>query len=164
VGWSDFGEGQYGDGPADVVGDAMDAIAAECRARSDALPTGEMILRAFVAALGLDGTLAPFYAESKHVKSMCVDHGGTVRFDATGAEPWIVAELFEMLELVAEEYQDAWDRPPSLAELVAYLRIHFEGERADHLSDTGPWKLAPATFTFGKRKPKDRAAPHQRKV
>ena len=152
----------FGDGPADVVGAAMDAIAAGSRERGDALPSGEDVLRAFVAALGLDGTLAPFYGEPKHVSSMTVHHGGrAVHVDATGAKPWIIAELFDMLELVAEEYQDSWDRPPSLAELVAYLKIYFEEEEtlAEHLSDTRPWKLAPATFTFGKRKPKDRREP-----
>ena len=48
-----------------------------------------------------------------------------------------------------------------LAELVAYLRIYFEEHDtlAEHLSDTQPWKLTPATFTFGERKPKDRKDP-----
>lgn len=159
MGWSDFDGGVIGDGPADVAGDAMDAIAAASRERGDALPSGERVLRAFVAALGLDGTLAPFYPEPKHVSSMTVHHDGdAVRLDPNGAEPWIVSELFGMLELIAEEYQDSWDRPPSLAELVTYLKIYFEDEAtlAEHLSDTRPWKLTPTTFTFRNRKPKDR--------
>ncbi len=140
----------------------MDAIAAASRERSDALPSGEMVLRAFVAALSLDGALAPFYAEPKRVASMSVRSGDrVVRVDATGAEAWIVSELFGMLEVIAEEYQEAWDRPPTLAELVEYLRIYFEHEDtlAEHFSDTRSWKLAPATFTFAKSKPKDRRDP-----
>ncbi len=163
MGWSELGDGCYdGDGPADATGEAMDTIAQESRERTAALPSNAMVLRALVAALQLDGSQAPFYVGPKHVESMTV-HRGTrsVRIDACGAEPWLVAELFGMLEVIAEEYQEVWKRPPYLAELVHYLRLYFESEELvpEHLADTRPWKIQPAAFAFGKRKPNDRADP-----
>ncbi len=161
MGWSDFGDGCYdGDGPADAVGTAMRAVAAESTRRTNALPSGEALLRAFLAALNLDGSLAPFYAEPRRIDAMVVKHHGRdARIDTNGAEPWMVAELHGMLDEVAEEYEVSWHRAPYLRELVHYLRHWVEHDAHEAIADDG-WTLDAARFAFRKeRKSRDRAEP-----
>lgn len=166
MGWTDFGDGMLdGDGPADSFAACMRTIAAEARRRACPLPTGETLLAAFVGALSLDGWRAPFYAEQQRIDAIVVHRDGApVRIVGRDAPAWIVAELYTTLELVADDYQDAWGRPPHLRELMHYLEYPFD-ESGDEevpacIADPGSWRLEDARFELRReRKAEDRAEP-----
>jgi hypothetical protein len=166
MGWSDIGdECVEGDGPSDAVSDGLAQIAGVALERTGALPSGEVLLNAFVRALNLDGTRAPFHSESRRVEAILVSHAGAeVRLDGAGAEAWAVADWYETLEAVAEEYIGSFARPPHLRELLHYLSGRLGGERYSEkdfrqfLSDLAPWKLKEAKVVLStQRKSRDRS-------
>jgi len=152
-----------GDGPADAVAACFKAIALEAKRRTGALPTAVSVLHSFVYALNLDGSRAPFYDENTRVTALTVSHGGPpIRIDGSKAEPWIVAELYEALDEVAECYGDSFSRAPQLHELLHYIDDQLadpDPPDTTRVSDEEPWDLlADAKFLLGKeRKRRDRA-------
>jgi hypothetical protein len=162
MGWVDYADGLLsGDEPADSVGDALHFVASEALRVEGHLPTSEQILHALVRALNLDGTLAPFYGEGRRIEALVASRrGGRVRVDGSAAPDWIVAELYTMLEEVARAYEDAWQRPPRLREILRYVELHLEEPDmiAEIASDKAPWDLRKAEIVMGARKAKDREA------
>lgn len=164
MGWSTLKDGCLdGDGPADAISTCFQGIAEEAKRRSGALPTGLSVLHSFVCALNLDGSLAPFYAEKSRVAALTVSHAGRLlRIDGTEAEPWIVAELYDALDEVAESYINSWNRPPQLHELLHYVDNQLaalDPPYTTYVSDQEPWDLlGDAKFHVSKeRKSRDRS-------
>ena len=164
MGWSERKDGCLdGDGPADAISTCFKGIAQEAKRRTGGLPTGLSLLHAFVCALNLDGSLAPFYAEKSRVVALVVSHAGQrLRVDGTEAEPWIVAEFYEALDEVAESYVNSWNRPPQLHELLHYVDTQLadlDPPDTTYTSDAEPWDLlGNAKFRISKeRKSRDRS-------
>jgi hypothetical protein len=115
-----------------------------------------------IQALNLDGSQAPFYAESRRMDALVLRQGRRqVRVDGSKAPAWIVAELYAMLEELAEQYEGRWRRPPRLREIVRYVAHHLEkpAPLRTCTSDTVPWDFRDAKLVMGERKPTDRASP-----
>ncbi len=162
MGWSEFGDGYLSsDTSADDVAAVIERIAKEARRRSGKLPAGRVLLDAVVQALNLDGSSSPFYAEKWRLEALVVQNGGKrVRCKGDKAEAWIVAEVYEMLESVAEDYTTVCQRAPHVRELLHYLASHLEEEEifASNVSDASPWNLRDAKIVYQKeKKPKDRS-------
>lgn len=164
MGWSKRDDGSLeGDGPAGEVAAAIASIAETSRRRTRALPSGEAVLEAFVAALALDGARAPFYEEPRRVDQIIVRRAKReIRIDGRHAEPWMVAELYAMLESVAEQYDEAWDRPPRIRELLHYLAADLESDPADDDASARPilddgWQVHDADIVLtDRKKPRER--------
>jgi hypothetical protein len=166
VGWSTLSDGCLdGDGPADAFGNTFKAISVEAKQRAGELPTGALLLQSFVAALNLDGSRAPFYAEKTRIAALTLSHAGKrLRIDGTESERWIVAELYEMLDEVAESYVDSWNRAPNLHELLHYVDTQLadpDPPDTTYVSDPEPWEvIATAKMILGKtKKTRDRSTP-----
>jgi hypothetical protein len=163
MGWVEGADGSLrGDEPADSVGESLRYVAAKSLRTDKSLPTGDQILHALVRALNLDGTLAPFYAEGRRVDALVASRRRRrTRIDGSAAADWVVAELYTMLEAVAESYVGAWQRPPRLLEILSYVAAYLtEPDDEDELaSDAALWDLRDAKFVLGTRKGKDRRAP-----
>jgi hypothetical protein len=162
MGWMEGADGSLsGDAPADTVGESLRYVAAKSLRTDARLPTGDQILHALVRALNLDGTLAPFYAEGRRVAALVATRKRRrMRVDGHAAADWVVAELYTMLEDVAEAYVTAWQRPPRLLEVLSYVAAYLtEPDYAEEIaSDAGLWDLREAKFALGARKGKDRRA------
>jgi hypothetical protein len=97
------------------------------------------------------------------VAALTVSHAGRrLRIDGVEAEPWIVAELYEALDVVAESYVNSLNRPPQLHELLHYVDdklADLDPPYTTCVSDPEPWDLlGDAKFHIAKaRKSRDRS-------
>jgi hypothetical protein len=105
VGWwpTADGSGVVGDEPADVLGAAVNAAVA-ARARVGARPELAVLLADLAAAVG-----QPLRAELRE--------GEPVEARGEG-DPEAVAALTEAVAEIVRVYEQDWQRPPSLAELL----------------------------------------------
>lgn len=129
MGWSKRDDGSLdGTEPAAAVAAAITRIGEESHRRTRAQPTGDALLEGFVAALNLDGSRDPFYAEPRRIDEVVVRRGKReVRIDGRHADAWIVAAFYALFEEVTELFDAEWDRAPTLRELLHFLAAHLDG-------------------------------------
>lgn len=168
MGWSEDAEGIVnGDGPAGAVAEAMRHIADEAERRTGKLPTSGALVHSLVHALNHDGTRAPFFHGIRRIEALVANHGSKrVRVEGRRAESWIVGELYSVLDTVSEEYQSAWDRPPTLEEILHYFGPYLNEQEllTEHASDRVPWKFGQAKFVLRKEKKSEDRIPSPKKT
>lgn len=163
MGWSKRDDGSlHGTEAAKVVAVAMAGIEAEAQRRTRARLPAFAMLEGFVAALNLDGSREPFYAELRRIDELVVRRAKLsvadaakpslkeVRIDGRRAEAFVVAPWYAAFDEVAELFDAECDRAPTLRELLHFLADQLEG------NDDG-WLVRDADVVLtDRKKPRER--------
>jgi hypothetical protein len=128
-----------GDEPADVAGDALEAVAAGRASRQLPKPALEQLLGALaVACRAAVPEMVDANGQGKPARLVALSADGK-RFEGDGADlapdDPAVNSLAEAVVKIARAYQDDWGRKPRLRELLYAFVFVLRGGPGDYLAD-----------------------------
>lgn len=128
--WWDDSNDVLGDGPADTLKAAWRTLLGRREQDGRPLPTSAEALGSFAAALRAAALQPPF-------ESLTIwrDRDRVTNHDGTGGVNELTQAFAEAIRLMAQDYQERFERPPSPSELIKTLEFILNPHPQDYLSD-----------------------------